>query len=108
MHLVTVAPSIPSPGTGGGGNWNASLIKQFLKFGHRVTHIAVIGKHESIKVDERVIESYQQLGAEVVVVPYRRQTAHNRSFIQNVRTVVSPRFQDLWPDEANTRPYVLE
>ena len=108
MHLVTVAPSIPSPNTGGGGNWNASLIKQFLKMGHQVTHIAVIGKHESIKVDTGAIESYRKLGAEVVVVPYCRKHALTRSFVHNVRTVLAPNFEDLWPEEAATRPQVIQ
>ncbi|HEY2922512.1 MAG TPA: hypothetical protein VGK77_26315, partial [Candidatus Binatia bacterium] len=108
MHLVTVAPSIPSPNTGGGGNWNASLIKQFLKMGHRVTHVAVIGKHESIIADAGAIAGYRRLGGDVVIVPYCRRPSRKRSVVRNLRTVLSPSFEDLWPDEANTRPQVLQ
>ena len=108
MHLVTVSPSIPSPDTGGGGNWNASLIKQFLKSGHRVTHIAIIGKHESIKVDQPAIAHYQQLGAHVIVVPYNRRPSLRRNFIHKLRTILAPTVEDLWPEEAATRPRVLE
>jgi glycosyltransferase involved in cell wall biosynthesis len=108
MHLVTVAPSVPDPSTGGGGNWNGSLIRYFSAAGHRVTHVAVVGKHASIGVDQRAMQEYSRLGIEVIVVPYRKRQAVHRNFARALATVLRPSIAELWPDEWNTRPHVLK
>ncbi len=108
MHLVTVAPSIPNPSTGGGGNWGASLIRYFVRVGHRVTHVAVIGKHASVGVDEEVLAAYKDLGVEVVIIPYQGGEPRNHRLASEFRTLFSPSVSDLWPSEARTAPLLME
>jgi glycosyltransferase involved in cell wall biosynthesis len=107
MHIVTVSPSIPAARTGGGGNWNSSLIKFFRREGHKVTHIAVLGKHSSITPTEDERRQYQQLGVDLVTVPY--QTAPpEKGIISKIGTVLNPSIANLWPNEARTQPLVQE
>jgi glycosyltransferase involved in cell wall biosynthesis len=108
MHLLTVAPSVPHPSTGGSGNWNASLIRYFSEAGHRVTHIAVIGKHESISADPRTIGEYKNRGIDVIVVPYQKSARSNDSLKRSLFTALKPSIANLWPDEWNTRVAVLK
>jgi glycosyltransferase involved in cell wall biosynthesis len=107
MHLVTVAPSVPEPSTGGGGNWNSSLIRHLAKAGRRVTHVAVIGKHESIRVNEDAIQAYKKLGVDVIVLPYKRVGRKQRGVVRNIKALVNPSFEDLWPDEWESRSAVI-
>ncbi len=109
MHLVTVAPSIPSPSYGGTGNWGESVIRYFAEAGHRVTHVAIIGKHMHRTADERLIEAYKKLGVDVVVVPHQKADVPSRlSLLHKLKMVSSPKLKDFWPNEVETQVSVVE
>lgn len=109
MHLVTVAPSIPNPATGGGGNWSSSLIRYFAQAGHQVTHIAVIGKYAPlITVDDQARAAYRRLGVEVIVIPHRKAVSQPRGWGSSVRILMRPSLADIWANDYATRPLVIE
>ncbi len=107
MHIVTVAPSVPVPASGGGGNWNSCLIKYFARQKHRVTHIAVVGKHESNPVDPLTLAAYRQMNVDVQIVPFQAQPAKS-NLADKIGKIVRPAIEDFWPNEWRTRPAVLE
>lgn len=74
MHLCLVTVAIPDPFTGGGGNWMSCYLDRLIQT-HRLTMVAVVGKHAFDP--ERVAmlqKQWAERGVEVRTVAYDAQT----------------------------------
>ena len=108
LHIVSIAPGLPDPSRGGGGNWHSVLLAYFVEVGHRLTIIYIEGKHNQDPVRQAEIkEIYRQLGVDVRSVPYQRPTPKRRGLRGTLRTILRPRFSDLWSNESATRPLIM-
>lgn len=108
MNIITVAPTIPSPQTGGGGNWGACFIRSCIAQGHTITHIAVIGKHPTIIADPKDIETYKTMGVNVLVVPYQNNPCAPKKLWEKIISLISPNIADIWPHEIATADQVAK
>jgi len=107
MRLVTVAPVIPDPSTGGGGNWGSCLLRTFASQGHDVTHIAVLGKHGTTARLDELRALYEKLGIKLEIIPFTEGAPAPNNILQKLRVLADPRPEDLWPREMKIRPAVV-
>lgn len=109
MRIAIVAPGIPSPGIGGGGNWNTSLMRYFARRGHQVIQIAIVGKYrDSVTATQDELASYRELGVELVTVPWQEPNSSHRSKFEKLKAVFNASADGLWPLEAKTRVLTIE
>ncbi len=97
MHLCLVTVAIPDPFTGGGGNWMSCYLDRLVG-AHRLTMVAVVGKHafDPERV-ARLQAQWAERGVEVKTVGYDAQTVSRG---QRVRGMLGWDDAALLPDLA--------
>lgn len=95
LHLVAVSPTIPSPSTGGGGNWASSLLEYLRSLGHRVTLVS-FAKYGSLDLSAKA--EYEAIGIEVKVVPFELPPPQKHGLVSKVRLFFFPEVQRVWPE----------
>ncbi len=104
--IITVSPSIPSSSTGGGGNWSSSLIEELSKKNFEIIHIAVIGKHSSIKIKDNDKLWLKKLGVRLEIVKFDN-SLKKRNFFNKFLKFYNCRLSDFFPNEYLTSKKVL-
>ncbi len=104
--IVTVSNSIPSSSTGGGGNWSSALIKELSKANYDITHIAVIGKHSSIKIKDTDKLWLKEIGVKLEIVKFEKSRIR-LPFYRTLLKFLKCRISDFFPNEYLTSEKVL-
>lgn len=108
MHLGLITVAIPDPFTGGGGNWMTCYLDRLVGK-HKLTMIAVVGKHDfDPERCEQLTRGWAERGVQVRTVTYERQDISRG---QRVRGMLGLDDTALIPDlatAAKVAPIVAE
>ena len=97
MHLALITVAIPDPFTGGGGNWMTCYLDRLVGR-HKLTMIAVVGKHDfDAERGEALTRGWAERGVEVRTVAHEPRTV---SRAQRLRGMLGLDDSALIPDLA--------